>query len=99
MKSNTLPSFWDAYRALDANLRRRAQKAFRLWAENPFHPSLHFKCVNSEENVWSARISREYRALGVWEEDTVLGSGSAVTTITSGSSLKGSGLRHQVSLL
>jgi len=52
MKSSTLPSFWAAYRALDETIRRRAQKAYRLWAENPFHPSLHFKCINTEENVF-----------------------------------------------
>jgi len=71
MKSSTLPSFWAAYQALDETIRRRAQKAYRLWADNPFHPSLHFKCINTEENVWSVRISRGYRALGVWEQDTV----------------------------
>ena len=71
MKSSTLPSFWAAYQALDETIRRRAQKAYRLWADNPLHPSLHFKCINTEENVWSVRISRGYRALGVWEQDTV----------------------------
>ncbi len=71
MRSNTLPSFWIAYRAMDERIRRRAQKAYRLWAENPYHPSLHFRCVNTGENVWSVRISRGCRALGVWEGDTV----------------------------
>jgi hypothetical protein len=42
MKSNALPSFWAAYRPLDKALKRQAKKAYRLWAENPFHPSLHF---------------------------------------------------------
>ena len=71
MKSATLPSFWDAYRSLDEDLKDRARKAFRLWAENPFHPSLRFKCVNREENVWSVRVSQGYRALGTLEGDTV----------------------------
>ncbi len=71
MKSATLPSFWEAYGSLDEDLKVRARKAFRLWAENPFHPSMHFKCVNSEENVWSVRITRDYRALGVLEGETV----------------------------
>jgi len=71
MKSNTLPSFWAAYRSLDESLRRRAQKAYRLWAGNPYHPSLRFKCINAEESIWSVRITRGYRALGVWEGDSV----------------------------
>jgi hypothetical protein len=71
MKSEALPSFWTAYRSLDENIRLRAQKAYRLWMNNPFHPSLHFKCVHKEENIWSARISHSYRALCFWEGDTV----------------------------
>lgn len=71
MKSATLPSFWSAYGSLEEELRRRARKAYQLWAENPFHPSLHFKCINSDEGIWSVRVSLDYRALGVWEGDTV----------------------------
>jgi len=71
MKSATLPSFWTAYGSLDEEIRRRARKACRLWAQDPFHPSLRFKCINSEENIWSVRITRGYRAIGIWEGDTV----------------------------
>jgi hypothetical protein len=37
MKSETLPSFWQAYRELDPDIHQSACKAFRLWSENPFH--------------------------------------------------------------
>lgn len=78
MTSETLPSFWSRYRSLPASVREAARKAYRLWSDNPFHPSLHFKCINREENVWSARITRGYRALGVLD-------GSAVTWFWVGS--------------
>lgn len=71
MKSATLPSFWESYQKLDETVRNRARKAFELWIENPFHPSLHFKCINSEEEIWSVRITLDYRALGVLDGDTV----------------------------
>ena len=71
MKSATLPSFWTAYRSLDKATRKQARKAYRLWAQNPFHPSLHFKCINHEEDVWSVRVSLGYRAVGIFEGDTV----------------------------
>ena len=71
MKSQTLDSFWDAYRSLSEKDRRSARKAYRLWRDNPFHPSLRFKCINSEEDVWSARINRSYRAIGILDKDTV----------------------------
>ena len=71
MNSRTLPSFWEAYRSLEEDTKSRARKAYRLWMENPFHPSLHFKCVSREEDVWLLRITLGYRALGVLEGDTV----------------------------
>jgi len=72
MKSATLPSFWAAYEILNGDVKRSARKAYRLWAENPFHPSLDFKCINQEENVWCLRITRGYRALSNLEGDTVM---------------------------
>jgi hypothetical protein len=71
MNSATLPSFWTAYRSLSEDLKQSARKAYRLWAENPFHPSLRFKCINQGENIWAVRITRGYRAVGVLEGDTV----------------------------
>lgn len=69
MNSTALPSFWNAYKKLESETQRRAQKAFRLWVDNPFHPSLHFKCINAHENIWSVRISLDISAIGIWEED------------------------------
>ncbi|PSB07596.1 hypothetical protein C7B62_19415 [Pleurocapsa sp. CCALA 161] len=71
MKSATLPSFWGKYRALSPAVRTGARKAYQLWAENPFHPSLHFKCINNKEDIWSVRVTRGHRALGVMSGDTV----------------------------
>jgi hypothetical protein len=71
MKSAMLPSFWSKYQGLSDAARTEARKAYRLWAENPFHPSLHFKCINREEDIWSVRITGSHRALGILEGDTV----------------------------
>ncbi|MBD1879036.1 hypothetical protein [Coleofasciculus sp. FACHB-T130] len=71
MKSAVLPSFWVEYRQLSNDVRQSARKAYRLWANNPFHPSLHFKCINSQEDIWSVRVTRGYRALGILDGDTV----------------------------
>ena len=62
MNSAALPSFWLAYRSLDEEIKRQARKAYRLWSQNPFHPSLRFKCINREEGIWSVRITIGYRA-------------------------------------
>jgi len=71
MKSQSLPSFWATYRKLTLDTRKRARRAYRLWIEDPFHPSLRFKCINSEEDIWSDRITLGIRALGVLDSDTV----------------------------
>jgi hypothetical protein len=65
MKSATLPSFWEYYGKLDHDIRAMAKKAFRLWSDDPFYPSLRFKCINKNENIWSVRVTLNYRALGV----------------------------------
>jgi len=72
MNSQTLPSFWKEYSHLHESIKKRARKIYLLWRENPFHPSLHFKCVNSAENIWSVRISKAYRAIRIMENDTVI---------------------------
>lgn len=71
MKSATLLSFWESYKLLDSQTKQRTRKTYYLWRDNPFHPSLHFKCINREENIWSVRISLNYRAVGILEKDTV----------------------------
>ena len=71
MKSSTLPSFWESYDQLDEATQRRARRSYELWERNPFHPSLRFKCVNSAESIWSVRITRSYRAVGILEGNEV----------------------------
>ena len=71
MKSKTLPSFWKAYVDLDPTIKRQARKAYSLWRDNPYHPSLRFKCINVQDHIWSIRVTRNYRALGILEDDTL----------------------------
>jgi len=71
MNSEALPSFWGMYQDLDKLIKSRAKKAYHLWSRDPFHPSLRFKCINREENIWSARLTLGYLALGILEGDTV----------------------------
>src|SRR4029434_1407731 len=63
VNSETLPSFSSAYGPLPEDIKSSARKAHTLWAHTPFHPSLLYKCINHEENIWLVRITRSYRAL------------------------------------
>lgn len=60
MKSSTTPEFWRAYRSLPPEVRAQARKAYRLWAQNPRHPSLRFA---PKGDYWSVRVSQGWRAL------------------------------------
>ena len=67
MKSFTTPDFWQNYGELSSEIKQQAQKAYQLWQQNPSHPSLFFKKVG--KNLWSARITRDYRALALKKGD------------------------------
>ena len=71
MKSETTNAFWQYYWDLPKEVRLRAQKAFKLWKDNPSHPSLFFKRVNKQKPIYSIRISLGYRALGLLKGDTI----------------------------
>jgi hypothetical protein len=65
MTSRTTKRFRNGFRALPAEVRKQAAEAYRLFLDNPRHPSLQFKQVHAIEPVYSVRINRNYRAVGV----------------------------------
>ena len=69
MKSSTTRTFRKDLAGLDLRVRKLAVKQYRLWLEDHWHPSLHFKRVG---DYWSVRIDRDYRALGVEKDGTVI---------------------------
>ncbi len=52
--------FWKAFENLPAQIQRRACEAYRLWQENPFHPSLQFKQIHSAKPIFSVRVGTIY---------------------------------------
>ena len=71
MNSRTTRSFWKLFDAMPTSVRDQARKSYRLWHDDPSHPSLHFKRVHTREPLYSVRVGRGYRALGILEGDTV----------------------------
>ncbi|GBC99896.1 hypothetical protein HRbin17_02428 [bacterium HR17] len=72
MKSRTTERFRKAFQCLPPSVQERAKAAYRLFLQNPFHPSLGFKQVHPTKLIYSVRITRYYRALGVKEGDTIV---------------------------
>jgi len=72
VRSRTTSRFWDAYAKLPERVKRRARKAYELFDENPRHPSLRFKKVHADQPIYSVRITRDYRAVGVQKEASII---------------------------
>ena len=71
MKSVATTRFWRCYEALPTEIQLQAERAFRLWSADPSHRSIDFKQVHATRPVYSARIGRHWRALGLREGDTI----------------------------
>ncbi len=50
-------------------LQNRVARQFQVLQENPLYPSLHFKKVS---DLWSLRITDNYRALGQEENGKII---------------------------
>ena len=72
MKSSTTKSFRKCLSDLPESVQEQAAKAYALWQEDPYYPSLQFKRVSRKRSLYSVRIGRGYRALGLRESDNVL---------------------------
>ncbi len=68
MKSSTTKDFRKRLNRLPISVREQADKAYALWRNDPYHRSLQFKRVSQRQPIYSARISLNYRALGLLEE-------------------------------
>ena len=72
MNTKAAKTFWKIFNQLSPDLQELSKRKFDLWKQDPFHPSLNFKCVNPERNIWSVRINMNYRALGVRSDDDLI---------------------------
>jgi len=72
MKSHTAARFRKAFQRLPEQIQRQAREAYRLFKQDPFHPSLRFKRIHPKKPIYSARIGVHYRAVGVRAKDVVV---------------------------
>lgn len=72
MKSRTTDQFRRAFADLPKQVQQQTREAYRQFKQDPNHPSLRFKKIHPELPIYSARISKSYRAVGQLERDTVI---------------------------
>lgn len=70
--SRTTARFREALAALPPDVQEAARRAYERFRTDPAHPSLRFKRVHEERPIYSARINRGIRALGVVTGDVVV---------------------------
>lgn len=71
MKSSVTKTFRERLSNLPVSVQEQAAKAYALWQEDPYHPSLQFKRVSQRQAIYSARVSLNYRVLGLLEADRI----------------------------
>ena len=67
MNSRRSSDFDKLFARLPAHIQELARKNYRLWCENPWHPSLHFK--EWAPDHWSVRVGKDYRCLAAKRPD------------------------------
>jgi len=61
LKISRTESFKRDLQLLPTEIQNRAEKAIRLLAENPRHPSLRARKLRGLEDIWEASVSMSYR--------------------------------------
>jgi len=70
--SRTTERFWESYNSLSTEVKKKAKKAFQLFQKEPNYPGLHFKRIHTSKLVYSIRITKSYRALGVVMDEEIV---------------------------
>jgi len=72
MESLTTPAFRKKYSQLPLSVQHLTKKTYCLWKNNPHHPSLHFKQIHHTQLIFSVRISLDWRALAMKNNNIML---------------------------
>ena len=72
MNSRTTAEFRKLFADLPEQVKKQTRAAYRQFKEDPSHPSLRFKKVHPDLPIYSARITKNYRAVGQLDGETVI---------------------------
>ena len=69
MISHASERFWKSYQKLPFQLKSKAREVYVLGKKNSSHKILHFKQIHSDKQIFSVRITMNYRVLGVRNDE------------------------------
>jgi len=59
------------YRRLPESVRAAARETYRQFLADPTHPGLHFHRLAYDPRLWSVRVTRNHRAVGIRDGNTI----------------------------
>jgi len=72
MISHTTERFRKLYESLPEKIRNQARQAYSQFKSDPYHPGLHFNRIHSSRPIYSVRITKDYRAVGVQQNNKII---------------------------
>ena len=72
MISHTTEQFRKLLAELPKKIQKQAKDAYTHFKNDPYHPGVHFKRVHSTRPIYSARISIDYRAVGIQKDNEIV---------------------------
>jgi len=72
VKSYATEKFWKAFEKLPLHVQNKARNSYRLWKENPYHPSLQFKQIHSTKPIYSVRVGIGWHTVGIKDGDEIV---------------------------
>jgi len=72
MNSRTSERFWKCYSELPTAIKKQARKAYKQFQEDSYYPSLHLKQIHSTRPIFSVRITKGYRAIGIIQGEDIV---------------------------
>ncbi len=71
MNSFITNDFKSLYQKIPLYVKKQSEKAYKLWKDDPNHPSLQFKKIHATEQIYSVRIGLHWRALGLRDGENI----------------------------
>ena len=72
MKSELTQEFIKCFSELPERVQKTARKNYKLWKQNPFHLSLEFKKLKTNQPIYSVRAGIGWRAVGVMKDSNTI---------------------------
>jgi len=72
MISHTTERFRKLYENLPEQIRKQARHLYSQFKRDPYYPGLHFKRVHSSQPIYSVRITQDYQAVGVQQDNEII---------------------------